>query len=336
MEACGAQLERTKIIESMNMNKTFWVLLLASLPLWVSAQYRRIKVDNYHFGWISVSGGYSGLSENIDKVSTSGDFGGLIGAGYEFRRNSFWTSLGVQVQMHRSSTTLMGEYTFNKEHAGWPVNGQGEKAVGMDQQGRQFDPFYTVKPQKDQQNWNTVDIPLLLGYYYSGFYVGAGAKVGFSFNSRSKTSGTYNLAGDYPTAVGTFRMMNDHGFKDYTYSGDQAIKLKTQCAIIGELGYDVLSTIRTQDHICHVLKIGFYFEYGVLNTVAQAPKDAAPLTINTNDVTQAVINPYFYSTMGSKDRVAPYYVGLKVTYMIGGSRTTHSGTWHTGCQCYGN
>lgn len=298
----------------MHMKKILYIVL-ACLP-WVGmAASGNANSDNYHFGYVSVSAGYTSLSQNVENVSTKGGLGLIGGLGYEFRHTGFWLSAGAQFQMENSQTTV-GEYST-------------PYYSGIDDQRKPVNYRYVIN-QQDKQSWRTIDIPILLGYYISGFYVGAGAKVGFSVGST--TTGTYELIGNYPDLVGEFRNVNyytTYSMASQTYN----YPMRPQFSVLGELGYDLLSSMMTNSRICHVLKLGLYAEYGLRSV---RPADAVePVTINPENVKQAQINPYYQSTMTAGQRIVPFYVGVKLTYMLGGSRTS-GGTWHRGCQCYGD
>lgn len=304
-------------MKNLVVKRVLTVVVLAALSLSVSAQRR--GDDNYHFGYISVGAGYSALSSNIKDVSNFGSWGALGGVGYEFRRAKFWMSVGAQMMILNSSCDI-AEYTYTQ--------------IGKDDQGRDVD-FHYVVNEKDKQQWTSVDVPLMLGYYYQGFYIGAGAKVGFSYMSSVTASGTYDLKGDYHRYAGEdFQNMPDHRYGTYDFSGKQKINLLPRGAVLAEIGYDVLATRRTNSLTCTILKIGMFFEYG-LNSVVAVPDESKPrIQVSENDPTSATVYPYYLTAIKKSDRVVPYFVGLKLTFMVGGSRTGGSGTWHRGCQCY--
>lgn len=323
-----------------NIKKSFFTAALICLSMTCLAAKNGLRGDdNYHFMWVSMSGGYSALNEHVSSISTKGDFGGFVGIGYEFRRSHFWISVGGQLQMHRSSMTCE-DRPFNKTSDNWPTTSLGQPMHALDDQdpAKQFDPLYYVS-QTDDNKWNTIDVPLMMGYYNQGFYFGLGAKVGFSFMSKISTTGTYSLMADYDRYVGVFDDMPEHFFTKYDYSGTQNVNLYTQCSLLGEIGYDVLATVASRAAYCNVLKIGVYAEYGVLGVRSNTIDNQGILSFQRLNDTQlklndATINPYFVTSMKSSDRVFPFYVGLKITYMFGGSRTMRAGTWHRGCMCY--
>ena len=295
------------------------ILLLAMVGMGVSAKNRwSLNEDNYHFGYVSAGLGYTSLSYKSGDISVKGDIGYLAGLGYEFRRHHLWVSAGLQFQRLGSELDL-------KQYSYVPTVG------GMDNLGRRVKEYrYTVN-QHDKQNWMTLDIPLMVGYYNNGFYMGAGFKVAFPVHSTGIVTGTYDIDAIYDRYVGTITDM--HYYKTYPYEGQaDSYSLRPMFSIIGEIGYDFLALLTTNSHICHVLKLGLYFEYG-LRSVKTSPL-AESLTINPDNITDVVINPYFATESGTSKWTVPYLVGAKLTYMIGGSRSA-TATWHKGCQCYG-
>lgn len=299
------------------------VMLVAGM-LPVEARYFRragnvtgLKGDNYHFGYISGGLGYTSLQEEVPDFTPSGDLGGVVGFGYEFRNNSLWISAGLQLNFHRSKATLE-EYKFN--------------TPGYDTQGKEVTLHYLVN-ERDEQKWQFIEIPIMVGWYFKGFYIGAGPKVGYSLNSRIVSSGTYDLSATNELYGIEFKDMPEHGYRQYDFEGEHVASLKPMISLIGEIGYDLLSAVPTRSQLCHVLKLGFYFEYG-LNSMVEPVSSNKRLQIDTKDATKAVVNPYLASGMTEKYRVVPFYTGFKITYLVGGSRTARASGYHRGCNCY--
>ena len=298
-------------------------LLVGSLLPAEARYYRRagnvsgLGGDNYHFGYISGGLGYTSLQEEVPDFTPSGDLGGIVGFGYEFRNNGLWVNAGLQLNFHRSNATLEA-YKYS--------------CLGYDTQGKEVTLHYTINEQ-DRQKWQFIEIPILVGWYSHGFYVGAGLKVGYSLNSSIVASGTYELSGTNELYNIEFKNMPEHGYKTYDFEGEYTASLKPMVSLIGEIGYDVLSEVPTRSQLCHVLKVGFYFEYG-LNSMVEPVSTNTRLNIDPKNATKAVINPYLAAGMTEKYRVVPFYTGVKITYLVGGSRTARAGGFHKGCNCY--
>jgi len=321
--------------------KKITLFILSFISVYAFAASNKTQVQgvghgDYHFGYISAGGGYASLSHNVPDVTTRGSWGALLGAGYEFRMRNAWLNVGCQLMQGQASVTP-SEYTYIPcdRTTNVPLGGTDNQIPPQVIEYFQ----YTIR-QKDQLQWRTVDIPIMAGYYNSGFYVGAGFKVGFSTGSSITTSGEYDLAAKYQQFTGLIEHINY--YTTYTV-GDQKFEcnLRPQFSLLGEIGYDVLSSMSSNSIICHMLKVGFYVEYGLNNI---RPNDSLdPIWIQgmsvseaaraEADVTVAHMTPYFLSTKSEGKRVAPFFVGLRLTYLIGGSWSSTK-TWHKGCQCY--
>ncbi|MGM9837188.1 MAG: hypothetical protein ACI30A_01710 [Paludibacteraceae bacterium] len=299
-----------------------------------SAQYRRYNSggDNYHFVYLSGSAGYAMLQNNVSSVTSRGNAGGLVGLGYEFRNSGFWISVGAQMSFHRSTLSVEEmEYLPSEDsrYAG---------ATFYDTQGKEIYPRYRVT-QEDKLRWAFVDVPIMLGYYVHGFYIGAGAKLSYALSPKVETAGAYDFSATYelyPEIGGDV----GHGFGHYDYQATiQSIAMKPSCSIIGEIGYDLLSMVSTRSITCSVLKLGFYFECGVSPVVkATDGYSHYALTARTGDgydLTRLQLNPYLPAVASGTGLIVPFYTGVKLTYMFGGSRTARAG-FHKGCQCYNN
>ncbi len=290
--------------------------------------------DDFHFGYISGSVGYSMLQTSLPSVMPHGNLGGSVGLGYEFRNSGLWVNVGLQMSFHRSKL-VMDEY--DTYHSEWAYNDTRYDAFrGLDTQGKKAVFHYRVN-QVDEMEWNFLDVPILVGYYVRGFHVGAGVKVSYALNPKTHSKGTYNLSATnedyYPLR---FEDMPDRGYTDYPFDNRITNKLNVTASIIGEIGYDLLSSVPTRSRICNVLKLSFYFEYGLNNILRPTDTPTNRVTFpNTGgpvDATTAIINPYV-NTFASPNRTVPFFTGVKLTYMIGGSRTARAGMHH-GCMCY--
>lgn len=294
------------------------VLLIAGVGIANAQVWKKrgggLSGDNYHFGYLSGSVGYSMLQMNTSGAVSKGALGGTVGLGYEFRNSGFWTSVGAQLSFHRS-TLSVDEYTRD-----FP---------GFDTQGKATMFHYRVN-QEDVQEWNFIDVPILFGYYVHGFYIGAGPKLSYALSPKTHSTGVYNLSATNLDYNVTFQDMPDRGYTDYAFDTKQQNRLNIGVSLIGEIGYDLLSSVPTRSTTCHVLKLGFYFEYGLNSMAGKWDTPQQMVVPNAADATQATVNPYI-NTLNT--RIVPFFAGAKLTYMIGGSRTARAGLHH-GCMCY--
>ena len=276
--------------------------------------------DDYHFGYVSGSIGYSMLQTQLRGAMPEGEVGGAIGAGYEFRNSGLWANVGLQFSFHRSKLR---------------VDERTHSFPGEDTQGKSVTLLYRVN-QVDEMKWNYLDIPIMVGYYIRGFHVGGGLKISYALNPTTRAKGKYNVSGQYEMYPEPIHDIPEKGYTDYKFENTVSNHLNVGASLIGEIGYDLLSSLPTRSRICNVLKLAFYFEYG-LNTQLRKWDEPQPSIIPNPEVqptpiTDVTINP-FVNTFATPARTVPFFTGVKLTYMIGGSRTARIGMHH-GCMCY--
>ena len=308
------------------------ILCIGLLMSFVSASYAQTwkshhnafeATDDYHFGYVSGSVGYSMLQTKIENAVPHGSVGGAVGLGYEFRNSGLWASFGIQMSFHRSSLT-MDEYDTRNEKDQTPY-------TGIDTQKKPTIFHYHVK-QTDEIQWNFIDLPVMVGYYIRGFHVGAGLKVSYAINPVTRSIGTYTVSATNTEYNVTFENMPDRGYTDYDFNTTERNHLTVGASVTGEIGYDLLSSIPTRSRICNVLKLSFYMEYGLNNHLLNRETPQLRTTPTPDNAAEAKISPYL-NTFATPLRTVPFYTGVKLTYMIGGSRTARSGMHH-GCMCY--
>ena len=308
-------------------------MLCMSVPAW-SQGHRRggglAAGDHYHFGYVSGHVGYSILDMRARGVMPVGDLGGGVGIGYEYRNSGLWANIGVQLSFHRSKLQLDPYSTYDRNTD--PDDPMYDPYRGYDTQGKAALFIYDVN-QTDIIEWNFFDVPILFGYYKYGFHVGAGLKLSYALAASARASGTYALKAmndDYRPVI--FENMPDRGYTDYTFANKQDNRLNIGVSLIGEIGYDLLSSAPSYSRLCHVLKLSFYFEYGLNNLAKGWETTQIQVVPNRENAREATIYPYL-NTVSSPSRTVPFFAGAKLTYLIGGSKTARSGLHH-GCMCY--
>lgn len=276
--------------------------------------------DYYHFVYATASGGFSSFSElNTSNITTYGDVGGLVGLGYEMRVNHFWLSVGGDVAFYDSKSQVNLPYETNHD--------------ALDTQGKNIVMHYDITKQQDQQKWIYAGIPLMFGGYYDMFYAGVGVKVGFPISRTTTTSVSYTTSATYPQYIDDFGEMANHYYGNYDTLIYTNASLRTNISLIGEIGIDVLARVYNKSHYCNILKIGFYFEYGCYSLVDPGYKTDR-ITFPSNNALEVIANPHYNWKENSSYKCNPYFLGLKVTYMFGGSNTRNSAIHHKGCMCY--
>lgn len=292
----------------MQLKKNVYIVLFLLFAGGVSAQRvdgrRRVLdgIERTHFGYVSAGAGYTSLGGSLPNASLNGRLGGMIGVGYEFQIVGAWLNVGLQLSFHNAAVNPDDEtYNYN----------------GIDTQGKPAAFHYAVR-QTDVLSYQSIDLPVLIGYYTHGFHIGAGVKIGYAFNARTTTDGSYALSATYAEYGITFSDMPEHGYTTYPVHTTQNNRLPINASIIGEAGYDVLASVQQLSKIKQVLKVGLYFEYGLTSILNnnQTPVSRFELLKPAEDATRAAINPYL-STLTKSNRIVPFMVGIKVSYLIG-------------------
>lgn len=255
----------------------------------------------HHFGIIG-SVGYSSYFDNYSEIRTVGNVAGSLGVEYEFRLlNGFWFSIGPEVQC------LTGTSHF-------ATTGTDIKVI--DTYGFPADYHYDFDNGVDIQRNVYINLPIALGYYYNGWYFGAGFKVGYSLYSSESTHLRYTTTGTYEEYIDDFEQMSRHFYNTYETSVTQSTRKKYKLAVLGEIGYDVLSWYRNQYHsFTSGLKISLFAEYG-LNNINDGVKDVSLYTINPNNPSIIQLHPFYASRDGASHSIHPFYAGVKLTWIL--------------------
>ena len=263
----------------------------------------------------------------------SGAAAGGFGIGYEYRNSGLWANVGLQMSFHRSKLTLD---PYIEQRTGL-YKGNMPILVEMPENPKQeLDVFDYNITQTDQIEWNFLDVPILFGYYTHGFHIGAGIKLSYALKGKSHTTGNYNLTyTPYWSQSKPWENMPDRGLTDYAFDNEQNNRINVGASLIGEIGYDLLSSMPTHSRLCNVLKLSFYFEYGLNNYNKGGDKQRFEVLRDANgmaNINDVVFSP-FLNTEASPARTVPFFAGAKITYLIGGSKTARAG-FHRGCMCY--
>lgn len=296
-----------------------WILLLLSIVNWQLAtlhadqNWKLINIDDKHYFSISASGGYFTLLESIDEIKTKGGAAGLFGIGYEFRFRHFYLATGVDVQYGVSTLTM----------APFDVHAQI-----LDTQGKPVNYHYHIEGYTDRQKDFRFGIPLMLGFYTNSVYLGVGAKFAYAPQTISYPTITYQTYGSYEQYIEDFENMPNHFYTTYTTTGRNEVKMHPQGYVIAELGYDILNKERQSNYaLCSVLKIALYAEYGLNSCMTGAKFDQQSYEVNETNPSLLNVDAYYACHDLSRKRVVPFYVGVKVSFLLR-IRTAN-------CQCEG-
>ena len=154
-------------------NKLLVVLLFFSISI-ISVKAQKgdpnLVRNDSHFFTISISGGVTSFSlmplPDTMRVTSKAFLGGNLGLGYEWHHSSgVWFGLGLEAQL----LTAKLENTQDIYHIDEVVDAEGDVS----------DITYNIVKWKERERVLMANLPIVVGYKtMSGFYFGAGVKVG--------------------------------------------------------------------------------------------------------------------------------------------------------------
>ncbi len=265
------------------------------------ATMAQLRSDSHYFT-LSVTGGYSSFLHAIPKSSPCGFVGGGFGLGYEYRKKSFYMSIGLDA-MSLNSVTKVNNYESSVE--------------AFDTENELVTYNYRFNEWKDNQYSAYVNMPLIFGYNSKTLYVGAGIKFGMPIWGSTKTYAQYSTAGVYEQYIGEFENIPNHFYSDYeSTAAPEDLVLGPNFAAIFEIGGNVWTRKpkkRGDGQI--VIKLGAYVEYGCMNILKKTPyRD--DFVIDPANVSQITMTPLFNSTASLNQSLTPLYVGIKATFLF--------------------
>lgn len=298
-------LPRKTISNVKNTIYSKYLLLLGICFLSVSAVasnklLNQKKTPVNHFFTVGASVGYSHMLESYEELSTQGAVSGLLGLGYEMRVKHFYWSLGVEAQLLRAK-------------ANYDLADQNMSI--LDTQGKPAIMHYRFDAVQEDQNLLYVQVPIMFGFYRRGFYIGAGAKIGFPIKSFVQLNSSYVTSVTYKEYIDEFAGMDTHGYGTYTLNSkeEMAANIKTSLAV--EIGYDVLAPVRrTTKGMRHGLRLAAICEYGLNNVVGSSTSSAA-FDVSPENATQVVMKPFYQAHSITGHSVNNLYAGFKITWI---------------------
>lgn len=268
----------------------------AKAEQWKNSYY----TDNHYFT-IGGGVGYSTLLTHIPSLKTSGNVGGNINLGYELRTNGFWMNIGAELQYLSSSSIF-------------EISGI-DKMI-YDTQGKQALMHYDFERPTFSEKSVFVNVPITLGYYYNGLFLGAGAKIGYCLLATESARMAYSTSASYQQYIDDFSSMQDHFYTTHSSSTKENIGAKYKISIIAEIGYDVLSHTRQANHTYrNGLRIGVFAEYG-LNNIITTTSTSPLYTFTNTDASKINIHPLYNTIYAQSYKTYPLYVGARVILIL--------------------
>lgn len=307
--------------------KTLALLLLAAM-LTVSANVfgQKQLYPEFHYLTLPMSVGYSSYlspgfknEAGLENFSNPGKVGATIGIGYEYRYRKFWLSVGIEGQLLTSRLRP----------------GIAQIDTMMYDTDQENDPDRLNRYSYHFNKWNDDQlgvygcVPFMVGVRFNAFYIGVGAKVGYSFYGTSTPSANYTTTSHYDRFIDDFHDMPNHYLTTYdagvTSPNDLKIEFGLNAAIIAEIGYEVYHSEGSKHVRPWILKLGAYAEYGLLSAYtnngnikpqmefAQAQDQAGN---SVQDPSKILLRPFYTAHDTRNVNINPLYVGAKLTFMF--------------------
>lgn len=286
------------------MKQRIQILLITLLYCcFVSAErhYTSKYYTDNHFLILGGGAGYSMLLGNAPTLTSFGNVGGTFAFGYEYRIKRFWTNLSVELQYLSATSTFS-------------ISGT-DKFI-YDTQGKQALMHYDFDQSLDKQEFLFVNLPVVIGYYYRGLYLGAGAKIGYSIRAKETTALQYTTSATYQQYIDDFASMSDHFLTTYSSSVTENINSKYKLSAIAEIGYDVLTFSRKMNNSNRSgLKITVMVEYGLnnlINTNAELPL----YSFNERNAAELFIHPFYNTDASQSYHIHPLYAEMRISWIF--------------------
>lgn len=287
--------------------KRYWVLLLVLLfGSGISmAQMYYSRSEAMHYFGVSASGGYSQIFTNHGDVTSIGSGGAFLGLNYEFHYGSFWISTGVEGQFMQARERMNDYPSF--------------AYTAEDVLGGRFEMTYRVSKLAETQNIVFLNVPILLGYYHSsGFYAGAGIKVGYAVFSQVNSSISYTTSADYGRYVETFDDMPNHQLDTYTNSAKNKLDMLVRTSACLEIGWDVFANASNYSKsFCRGLKIGAWVETSLYTPFARTGYQSFKIEPEKEQAQVLRFHSNLCNTLSAQGYAAiPFYAGIKLTMLF--------------------
>ena len=274
------------------------ILLLNTFLLFSKAGFTSM------FG-LYVAGGYPFVFDDFVETENLGEFSSDLGLSYGFRLNSFWFECGVGYQYLASNA----EYAVS-----------GTDVLMYDTQGKEMLMHYEFNRAVDWQNFSFVNIPIIFGYYYNGFYLGGGPKLGFGVNLVEISDLYYTTSATYNQYIEDFVGMPNHYYTTSKESCREKLNFNISLGAIFEIGYDFFELINSGHTTYSSLKLSVFAEYMFLNLGSDNDNKSLLLyDIDESNPSKIKLLPFYYIKASGEGRVTPFHsviVGAKLSWMI--------------------
>ena len=277
---------------------------------------RSLYTGNHHSVGMSVYGGWSAILSSSDIVTSNpGGYSLRLGGFYEYRKGYFVLQAGLGA-MYRDIRTQVNDYRYvNTEMAStW----DRRWAEVIDTWGMPVSQLtYDLQGREDRLQQLHVQVSLLAGVLWNGWYALAGLTPSLPLIQHASTSMTITSRGSYDRYLGLgengyWEEMDNHGYrKDVPLkraTSDLPMRLDLMVSLEG--GYDW--TIKEYTH----LRIGAYARCGVMNTAVRGGEKSVYIPYASKwDFETFLATPVWISDLSEGQQLHNFSAGLKITLL---------------------
>lgn len=268
----------------------------------MSAQ-RRASVKSVLF-WGGT--GYSSILSNADDLKSGGGVGYEFGVGYEWSKKNFMVHAGVELQ--GINGVLKKDdfvHTLALVDDDWMAPGGGEAYIGK---------FY-FSEIKDRNHIGYVNIPLMLGFNYNGFYFLAGGKVGVNVYGGNTAKNSVKIAGDYEEHPDEVEDVPIHGFGTTSEKNKYSVKTALNYGLSLEMGMNL--RLAPDKNSKWRYRVGLFADYGLANLNTKSYSEELLINRGTGINSQPALNSLLRTKDYKNTAFNSLFVGVKFTMILG-------------------
>lgn len=272
----------------------------------------------HHLVGFHLDGGYSSLLSTMPSLSSNlGGYGLGFGLDYCYNNKKLILQTGLSLR--------------------WQDVGNGVRNDSLSFSMVDSDsktPFtlrYDFQDRKDISRNLYLQVPIMAGTYFYGFYFLAGLKLSLAFAGNTEVHTTITTSGDYDKYIGPVYQMDNHGFRDHVeeiYRNDR-LKLRFDvmaCAEIGRewsMGNYGKRGYKKQSAKDYRLRLSAFAEFGILDIEPHTENDAYVIPKNTPyDFITFNVNPVASTKAMWDYSLHNLTAGIRISFFFFGIQTT--------------
>lgn len=242
--------------------------------------------------------GYNSMMTDASNLNPKGGMSYGLGFGYELGVKNFvvHTGLGV-LQAHNSM--FMDNFVFS--------------IPDIDSEGDNYIANFYFSDTKEKYTFTNLNIPLLLGFGNSKFYLVAGTKLGINILGKSNLNTAIVSTGSYPQFIEDFEEMPDHFF--FSSQGNDNYKVGHKLNVSASLEAGIYLGKNTVEKPSY--RLSAFFDYGLINILNGDFTGNFISDKSQNVVFQPQLNSFLLSEVFQNKSLNTLAAGLKLSIVFG-------------------